>query len=387
MTIAPPPTRREAVIETLHSTPVADPYRWLEAGESHEVRAWTDAQNARTEATLRAVPGRAAIESRLSELLQVGTVSAPAVHGDRYFYLKRVGTQNQPVLCARDGAGGDERVVVDPNTLDETGLVALDWWYPSPDGRLVAFGTSRDGDEWSTLRVVEVDSGRLLADEIARTRYCSLAWCPDNRGFFYTRYPTPGTVPPGQEEYNDHAYFHRLGNDPAVDPKVFGEGRSPQDIIYLATSRDGRWLVATAFQGWVRSEVYLCDLTREDRPWTPLIEGHDALFEDAIPTADWLYLLTNADAPNFRIIAIDLTDPTGPEEGWRSVIAARPDRVIQGFVLAQDRIVTHELEAATSRLRVYERDGAPSGELHLPGLGSVGGLAAEETGSTVVASF
>ena len=381
------PTRRDDVVEAIHGVAVADPYRWLEDGEAAETRAWTAAQNARTEAALAAVPGRAALEARLRELLTVGTVAAPAVRGGRLFYLKREGEQNQPVLYARDGVDGAERAVVDPNALDAAGLAALDWWYPSPDGRLVAYGVSRDGDEWSTLRVVEVESGSVLPDEIARARYSSVAWLPDGSGFFYTRYPPPGSVPPGEEEYNSHVFFHRLGDEPAADPKVFGEGRSPQDMIGVELSRDGRWLVALAFQGWARSEVYLRDETWEGAPFVPVVEGVDALFDNAVATADRLYLRTNRDAPNYRIVAVDPTGPAPELERWETVVPERPDRIIQGFVLAGGRIVTHELEAATSRLRAYGLDGTPLGELALPGLGTVHGLDGEEAGSLVVAGY
>ena len=380
-------TRRDDLVDTLHGVPVADPYRWLEDGEAREVRDWTAAQNARTAAALGAVPGRVALEARLRDLLQVGTVTAPMVRGGRCFYLKRAGDQAQSILCARDGADGAEWVLVDPNALAADGLAALDWWEPSPDGRRVAYGVSRDGDEWSTLRVVEVASGETLPDAIPRTRYSSVAWLPDGGGFSYTRYPTPGTVPAGEEEYGSHAFFHRLGTDPAADPKVFGEGRSPQDTIVLVSSADGRWLVATVHQGWARSEVILRDLTWDDGPWVPVIDGVDALFENAIPTADRLYLLTNRDAPNGRIVGIDPTAMAPELTDWTTLVPERADRVIAGFVLAGGRIVAHELEAATSRLRVYGLDGVPLGELALPGLGTVTALDGEADGPLLVAGY
>lgn len=382
-------TRRDEVIETIHGVTIRDPYRWLEDADSPETRAWTDEQNARTERLLQAVPGRAAMEARLFDLLQVGTVAAPEVRGGKIFYLKREGEQNQPVLYVREGVDGEERLVLDPNAADEAGLVALDWWFPSPAGRLLAYGTSRDGDEWSTLRVLDVATGDVFADEIERSRYSSVAWLPDGSGFFYTRYPRPGTVPPGEESYHSHAFFHRLGDDPAGDPKVFGEGRSPQDMISLASSIDGRWLVVIAFEGWARSEVYLRDLTAPEPRFVPVVEGVDAIFDNPVVSRDKLYLRTNLDASNYRVVEIDATDPD--PESWRTVLPAAPDRVIEGFVLAEEagqrRIVTAELESASSRLRVYDLTGALRRELGLPELGAVQGLDAEETGSTIVAGF
>ncbi len=378
-------TRRDDTVETIHGVQIADPYRWLEDGENQETREWTAEQNARTEALLSALSGRASLEARLGELLSVGVVSSPAIRDQRFFYVKREGEQAQPILYARDGIDGLETVVVDPNAIDASGLTALDWWYPSPDGRLVAYGTSEGGDEWSTLRVVEVDGGRVLSDAISRTRYSSVAWQSDGKGFFYTRYPEPGTVPPGEEEYHSHVFHHVLGDDPARDPKVFGEGRSPQDMIELATSRDGRWLVAIAYQGWARSDVYLCDLSQPEREFRPIVEGVDALFGSVIPTADRIYLLTNWEATNYRIVAVDPLDPA--PERWQTVVPESADRVIQTYALVEGRIVTDDLERATSRLRSHALDGSSTQELPLPTLGSVGSLDGDQDGSRIVVSF
>ncbi|MDP9367297.1 MAG: S9 family peptidase, partial [Chloroflexota bacterium] len=375
-------THREDVVDTLHGVAVPDPYRWLEDGESDEVRAWTETQNARTEEVLGAVPGRAALEARLRELFLVGTVSSPTVRGTRCFYLKRTGDQNQPVLHVRDRLEGEERTLVDPNAISAEGLTALDWWYPSPDGGLVAYGTSQNGDEWSTLRVVEVETGRHRPDVIQRTRYCSLAWLPDGGAFFYTRYPEPGSVPTGEEHYHSHAFFHRLGDDPASDPKVFGEGRSPQDVISLTLSNDGRWLVATAMQGWSRSEVYVRALGDGGDPgaWIPVVEGVEALFTDAHVVDDQLLLRTNLDAPNYRIVAVELGDRDaieGGPAGWTTLVPERDDRVIEDVAVAGAGLVVHERESVVSRLRRYGLDGSVAGDLDLPGLGSVQGAEGE----------
>lgn len=383
---APPVARRDNVVDHLHGVEIVDPYRWLEDGASDETRAWTAAQNARTAAMLDRVPGRAALESRLTDLYRAGTVDAPAVRGDRCFYLKREGEQSQAVLFVRDGADDTERMLVDPNLLDAGGLTALDWWQPSHDGELVAFGTSANGDEWSTLRIVDVATGAWLPDTIDRARYSSVAWLPGRTGFYYTRYPIPGTVPAGQEHYNSHAFYHALGSDAASDPKVFGEGRSPQDMLHLAISPDGRWLVVIASQGWVRSEVFVRDLQTRTSDWVPVVTGRDARFDNPIVASDRLWLRTNLDAPNGRVVTINPADPGDPET-WTTVISERDDRKLEQFVLAGDGIVTEELVNASSRLRVYSFAGDERRELLLPALGTVRGLDGEPGHETVVAAF
>lgn len=380
--------RREDVTDILHGVSITDPYRWLEDGDSAETRAWTDAQNAHTAEILAAAPGRATLEARLGDLLRVGSVASPGMYAGHVFFTRRDGDQAQASLLVRDPGTETDRVVVDPNALDPSGLTALDWWQPSPDGALLAFGTSQRGDEWSTLQILDVATGTVFPDRIARARYSSVAWLPDKSGFFYTRYPEPGSVPPGQEHYNSHAFFHALGAEPAADPKVFGEGRSPQDMMRLSLSRDGRWLLASAFQGWVNSELYLSDLHGHDAAFVPLVTAHDALFENPEFDGDRLLLLTNWRSPNYRILAVDLTgDRTAGPETWETVVPERPDRVITGFVRAGSEIVTDELESATSRLRRYGLDGAARGELALPGLGSVAGLTGDPESQTVIVGY
>lgn len=380
--------RREDVVDTVHGVQIADPYRWLEDGQSAETRAWTDAQNARTAEILDAAPGRGTLESRLSDLLQVGAAGSPVLRGSNVFFVQRAGDQAQPVLYVRNTAMGETRVLVDPNTIDDSGLTALDWWRPSPDGRLLAFGTSERGDEWSTLQVLEVDTGERQPDRIARARYSSVAWLPDGSGFFYTRYPEPGTVAPGQEHYNSHAFFHTLGTDPASDPKVFGEGRSSQDMIDLTLSKNGRWLIATVSQGWAKSEVYVRDLDAEGSEFVPIVTGKDALFQNAKFDGDRLLLLTNWNSPNYRIVGVDLPGGVGRDpDQWETVVPERADRVIAGFLLAGGEIVTDELDRASSRLRRYGLDGSEQGVLELPGLGTVAGIAGEPESRTIVVGY
>ena len=169
-------TRRDDVVDVLHGVAVADPYRWLEDGESAETRKWVAAQNARTRSVLEALPERAAIHAALDGLLTTGSVGPPVLRVERFFYQRCSGRLDQPVLVLRDGIDGQERVIVDPNALSARGIVALDWWYPSRAGRLLAYGLSEGGTELSTLRVLDLDTREHLpADVIPHTRAASIA--------------------------------------------------------------------------------------------------------------------------------------------------------------------------------------------------------------------
>ena len=236
-----PPTSRGDEVEILHGDSIPDPYRWLEQGGDPRTQAWTASQNALTESLLAAVPGRARLRARLDELLSIGALSTPEPVAGRYFYQRRDGRQNQPVLYVREGRDGEDRVLIDPNQLDAQGTTALDWFYPSEDGRLLAYGLSENGSEQSVLHVLEVDSGAPLPDRIPRTRSADLAWLPDGSGFYYTRYPASGEVPDGEEHYHRSVFFHRLGADAAGDPLIFRPAEK-EHWPGVGLSPDGRWL-------------------------------------------------------------------------------------------------------------------------------------------------
>src|SRR4051812_41134741 len=180
-TLSLPIARRSADVDVLHGVEIADPYRWLEDDASPEVQDWTCAQDAATRTYLLGLPERRYFRRRLGQLLNVGAVGVPSQHGRRVFLSRHRPGQNQPIV--RLLSAGRERTVLDPNPLSEDGTVALDWWYPSRDGKLLAYGLSTAGDEQSTLRVRDVASGCDLPDTIEQARAASLAWLPDGRGF------------------------------------------------------------------------------------------------------------------------------------------------------------------------------------------------------------
>jgi prolyl oligopeptidase len=256
--------------ENFHGTKVVDKYRWLEDSSRPETRKWVGEEMAYTRAVLDPLPGRDLIRKRLSELLGIGDIGVPRIGGKYYFYTRRDGLQNQPVLYVRDGVGGKDkekekekekdRVLVDVNQLAADGTVALDWFWPAEHGKYVAYGTSSSGSEMSTLHIVETRTGKLLPDMIERTRAASIAWSLDNSGFYYTRYPKKGDVAEGQERYNRHVFYHELGTDPGKDDLIFGEGRDAEDWPDVRLDNDGRMLLITVSQGWTKTELFLMDL-------------------------------------------------------------------------------------------------------------------------------
>ncbi|HAL27925.1 MAG TPA: S9 family peptidase [Chloroflexi bacterium] len=342
----PPPAERGDEADVLHGERIADPYRWLERDGSL-TRAWTDAQNARTHAVLDAVPDRARFAARLRELLGVGLLGVPQPVGERVFLERRSGTARQMVLYVREG--GRDRALIDPNALDRDGLVALDWWYPSPDGRLVAYGLSRGGTEMSTLHVIDAVNGRALPEEIPHTQRARVAWSGD--GFYYTVHPSPGSVPPGDEHYFRRVRYHRLGDDPARDALVFGDGLPKETLLSMDADAKGRWVVLSAAEGWTRNDLYLLEREAGSDGPRVMIEGADGL-SDATVAGGRIWIRTNVGSPNYRIV---VADPDAPDQ-WRTVVP-ESEWPIESFDVTRSHLVVHTLVNASSRLSIWSQDG------------------------------
>ncbi|TME37182.1 MAG: S9 family peptidase [Chloroflexi bacterium] len=383
--LRPPGTRTDDLVEVLHGVSVADPYRWLEDGDAPETRAWVEAQNQFTRAVLDRRAQRTAISARLDRLLTAGAVSTPVVRGQRLFYQRRSGLQDQPVLVLREAPCADERTIVDPNALSAAGTVALDWWFPSRTGRLLAYGTSEGGTELSTLHVLDVEGGVDLGDEpIQYTRAASVAWLPDDSGFYYTRYPTPGSVPPGDEMYHRHVFFHALGQDWRDDAEILGAGRAREDWPHVDLSLSGRWLVVEVEQGWVRSDVYVLDREQPELGFVTIQQGVDALAR-VLFAGDRLLIHTNEDAPNYALYEVDPRRPA--RSNWRAILAERPDRVLDAAHAAAGQLVAHELHNATSQVRLFGADGELRSDVHLPSIGTVIGIGGEWNGQRITLGF
>jgi prolyl oligopeptidase len=365
---APPPAEIKPIAQVFHGTRVIDNYRWLENGKSPETEKWVAEENSYTRAILDPLPGREAIHKRLTELLAIGSVTPPVIAGRHYFYTRREGAQNQPVLYVRDAVDGPDRVLVDANALSADGTVALDWFQPSDNGKYVAYGTSASGSEMSTLHIIETRTGTILPDTIERTRAASIAWEHDNHGFYYTRYPKPGDVPAGEEMYNRHVFYHELGYDPDGDDPIFGEGRDAEDWPNVCLSNDGNWLLIDVEQGWTKTELFLMDL-KKGTPPTRVTTGKDFTYRGEVYNGK-LYITTNEDAPRYRVFVTDAGDYE--REHWKEIIP-QSDAVLQGVAVYGGKLFAQYEQNASSQLKIFDLDGKKLNDLTLPGLGTVFG--------------
>src|ERR1017187_4458480 len=367
-TASPPKAEKRPLEETLHGVTIVDNYRWLEDGTSPETQKWVAEEMAYTRGALDLLPGRDAIHKRLTELLSIGSLTQPQMGGKYYFYTRREGMQNQPVLYVREGVDGKDRVLVDANQLAADGTIALDWYQASENGKYLAYGTSPSGSEMSTLHIIETKTGTALPDTIERTRACSIAWMLDNSGFYYTRYPKKGDVPEGQEMYNRHVFYHELGTDPETDTKIFGEGRDPEDWPNVSLDNDGQLLLIAVEQGWTKSELFLMDL-KKGTPPTRITTGKNFLYDGSVYNGR-LYITTNEDAPRYRVFVAEAGNYE--RDDWKEIIP-QTGSVLQGVGVWGGKLFTQYEQNATSQLKIFNIDGTMIKELTLPALGTVFG--------------
>jgi prolyl oligopeptidase len=358
----PPATRTDGVKEVLHGVEIVDPYRWLEDKNSPETRAWLDKQIAYTNSMLGALPGREGLHARVEKLLKVDSRTVPFERGGRYFFTRRLASQDLPVLAMRRGLDGPDEVLVDPHPMSPDHNVSVSFLDISDDGSLVAYGVRQGGEDETTVRLLDVGTMQELPDRLPRARYFGVSIMPDRSGLYYSRFDKEGS----------RVFFHRMGGDPASDSLLFGQGLGPEKIIGVSLSEDGRWLLIVVYHGSAtdQSEVYVRDVAGRG-PIVPIVNDVKAYFSPEI-AGDHLYMQTNWNASNNRILDVDLGHPA--RDGWKEVVPERKDAVIDEFSLVGGRIFVSYLEHVVSSVQVFDPSGKPERTITFPALGSVGGI-------------
>ncbi|MFN0058362.1 MAG: prolyl oligopeptidase family serine peptidase [Planctomycetota bacterium] len=388
---APPPTPARPVEDTVHGVKMSDAFRWLEGDAegnvTDEVASWTDAQNGYTRQVLDNLPGRAALEARLRQLMEVGSVSAPVMRGDRYFYRERKGTQNQSVVYMRVGARGEPKLLLDPNTLDARGLVTVAWVEPSENGKLLAFGMYRAGDENATLYLLDIDTGTWLADEIPG-KVGTVSWLPDSSGFYYSR------LADVKNPYSRQIKFHKIGTHHRQDPLLFRQYTKEENEKLATTwgpffgaSKDGRWGMLGYYTSTKDNDLWVIDLERwtKTREFvrTEILVGQTGTAQGLF-VGDTMFLQTTFEAPNGRVVAVDLRKPE--RKNWKVIIPERKDAVLQGLDLAKGQLVATYLASAYSQIELFAFDGKSLGKVALPGIGT-GSISTEDDRTEAFLSY
>ncbi len=371
-----PETRRGDVVETFFGEQVADPYRWLEddVRNNTEVADWVEAQNAITDSYLENLPARDWFANRIGELTDYERFSVPVARGERYFYNRNAGLQNQSPLYVRDGLEGEPRLLLDPNEWADDGATALGGWVPSPDGSKLLYSVQDGGTDWRIVRVLDVETGEHIGGEIRWVKFSGLSWVGEE-GFLYSRFPEPEEGEDFQAlNTNQAVYYHALGTDQADDQLVYATPDSPERNHTAGTSDDGRWAIVTSSTGTdSRYEVHMIDLAARDAlGWQarPLVTGFENSWSMIESVGSRLYFVTNHDAPLYRIVSIDMDDTAA---GWDVIIPER-DQPIAGASMVGGHLIVEYLEDASSSAYVYTLGGELVREIEFAGLGSAGGF-------------
>ncbi len=371
------PAFGSAEVEVMHGYRIADPFRHFETEEGAD--PWIAKQHEKTEAHLASTGvDRKAIEARLDELSQISSLGRVRLAGERIFFTKREGTQEQPSLYVLHE--GKEKKLVDPGAMDPEGKTAMDWYHPSPSGEKVAYGISKDGTELSVLHLMDTRTGEAIGEPIPNTRAASVAWLPDESGFYYTRYPEG-------DRYNRRVFFHRIGDDPAKDRHVFGEGKIDKtDWPSVKLGEDEKTLIIEVSRGWSASDVWILG-PGEKEPRRILDGGAlGALFGNPVLRNGKLLLLTNHQAPRFKVVEVDPQRPA--PEHWKTVIP-EGDWPIEGMRVVGDSLALARLEKAVSKLAIYDLkkpEKAPQ-EIELPGIGAIYALEGRSKGDRFLIGY
>lgn len=403
-----PEAERLDLIDDIHGTPVADPYRWLEDPHDPRTIEWGEQQDLRYSRWLgqhlglggrEAPPASGAdlpafaegLRGRLAELAGAGSVSVPVWRGEQYFIARRAPGREHPVICvvAADGA---ERELIDPAALDPSGATTLDGWFPSADGALLAYFLSVGGTERPRLQVMAVAGGGDIDAPIDAVAGYALAWLPNGAGFYYQRRPTAEQIAEGVLRVHLLVYLHRIGTPSSTDVLISRPERGLPASSWFTpvVSADGRWLRLDAEWGMTRNDVYLADLTAcepEAPVFTDLKAGPDAKTEVFFGHDGRIYAHTFAGAPNGRLCVID---PHRLEyEHWHTLLPEDPGAVLKGFAILdgegmrRPRLLALRARHALSELTFHDPDtGEPTAgsAVELPGLGTVCDLAGDPGG-------
>jgi prolyl oligopeptidase len=358
--LAPPKTAAEAIKETLHGVELVDPYRWLEEQNSPETRAWIGEQNAFSRSVLDELPGRDAIAKRLEELLRIDSVGVPRERGGRYFFTRRSKDADLPVLYVRRGAKGADEVLIDPRPLSADGSVSITLLDISEDGRRIAYGVRTGGEDEVVVKFRDVETRTDLADSLERARYSGVAFGRTADEVFYSRRVKEGP----------RVYRHRMGSPAAEDAKIFGDGIPPEKIVSISTW-ESRWLVATILHGSAatKTEIYAQDLTQPKGTLRPIVTGIEARFT-AVVGGDTIYLNTNWNAPNGRVLGVSLANPGAPET-WREVVR-ESGGTIQSLAAVGGRLFVNTIQDVRETIRIFRPTGNTAGTITFETLGSLG---------------
>ncbi|HEY7289718.1 MAG TPA: prolyl oligopeptidase family serine peptidase [Vicinamibacterales bacterium] len=372
-----PHARKGDVVDDYFGTKIADPYRWMEDLNSPELKTWIDAENTLTFGYLDHLPQRDPLKTRITALWDFPKVGLPRYEGRRFFYTRNSGLQRQALVYSRESLSGSETVVIDPNELSPDGSTALSGWEPSPDGQHLAYGQSEGGSDWRTYYVRDLGTGRRTSDVVRWVKFSGLSWTKDGKGFFYGRYPEPPAGKALEAPVSDkRIYYHALGTEQSADRLIYERPDDRSLFINAALDETGRYLWILTNKGTSnKNELFVKDLgspmsPKLDAPVRPLYPGHTAEYEPLGVVNGTLFLKTDRDAPNKKVVSVPIATPDATN--WKTVVPQSANAIEEATMVA-GKVGVNRLVDVASEITFYDLDGKKAGSVTPPGLGTMQG--------------
>ncbi|WP_010523187.1 prolyl oligopeptidase family serine peptidase [Aquimarina agarivorans] len=382
ITVEYPITKKIDTIDTYFDTKIKDPYRWLEDDRSTETEQWVAAQNKVTFDYLKKIPYRETLRKRLEKLWNYEKVSAPFKEGNYTYYYKNNGLQNQYVLYRKDNDGNDQ-VFLDPNTFAKDGTTSLASLKFSKDGSLAAYSISEGGSDWRKVITIDTETKKVIEDTIINVKFSRIRW-KGNEGFYYSSYDKPDGSQLSAKTDQHKLYYHKLGTAQQTDQVVFGASEAEKHrYVGAYLTEDEKYLIVTASKSTSGNKLFFKDLSVPNSKLTPIINDFDSDSYVMDNVGSTLYIVTNKNAPNKKIITVDASNPS--PENWKDLIPETKN--VLSASTGGGSIFTKYTVDAVSKVLQYDFDGKLIREIELPGIGSTSGFSAKKEDRTLYFNF
>ncbi|QDP02814.1 prolyl oligopeptidase family serine peptidase [Thalassotalea sp. PS06] len=377
-----PDTRKDDVVDEYFGTKVADPYRWLEDDRSEETAAWVKAENEVTFDYLDNIPYRDTLKKRLTELWNYEKYSAPFKEGEYTYFYKNDGLQNQYVVYRQKG-DGEAEVFLDPNKFSEDGTTSLAQLSFSKDGSIAAYAISEGGSDWRKIIIIDAETKQQLEPALENIKFSGISW-KGKEGFFYSSYDKPEGSELSAKTDQHKLYYHQIGTAQADDKVIFGAtDEQKRRYVGAQVSEDDRFLLISGAQSTSGNDLHLLDLTKDDAQLQTIMadQGADTYMLDS--KDDTLYLVTNLEAPNQKVVAMDVNNPE--PANWKPVIA-ESENVLKASA-GGGYLYAHYMVDATTKLMQFDRQGKKLRDIQLPDVGTASGLSGKPEDTVLYYSF
>ncbi len=362
-----PETKKVDVVDNYHGTKVADPYRWLEDDYSEETKAWVTEQNKVTFAYLESIPFREKIRERFTQIFNYPKYSAPIKAGEKYYFFKNDGLQNQSVMYVKNDINAEAKVFFDPNKLSEDGTKSLTTISFSDDGKYFAYGVSTGGSDWNKFFVMDAETGKQLSDHLKWIKFSGIAW--KGNGFYYNRFPEPAGSELSTKNEFSRVYYHKIGDKQQNDLLVYEDNDRPNRGFSAQTTDDERFLIIYFREGTSNNGFMVKDLSDPNGKFITITDDLKNNYSVLDNIDDKLLVRTDYNAPNYRLVLVDPKNPA--RENWKDILPEKKD-VLQGVRIIGGKLIATYMQDVAHHVYLFDLSGNPEGEIELPSLGTVG---------------